>query len=207
VHALPLVVAIAAALVLAPALRRTLVADGHTRPNYRAAQLAFPFGVLIVAAALLALIVLAPIDQLTDGDVFLGELGWIAPYAFGVAFLGLADDALSGPSRGWRGHAAALRAGLFPTGALKAAGSLGLALFVLRGHDDYVLAVIVLVLATNLFNLLDLRPGRAVKAFVLLGAGLTSTRSGLWACWPGPCSSPAPTTCASGSCSATRART
>ena len=32
----------------------------------------------------------------------------------------------------------------------------------------------MLVLATNAFNLLDLRPGRSVKAFVLLGIGLTA---------------------------------
>jgi hypothetical protein len=31
----------------------------------------------------------------------------------------------------------------------------------------------VLALATNVFNLLDLRPGRASKTFVLLGVGLT----------------------------------
>ena len=30
----------------------------------------------------------------------------------------------------------------------------------------------MLVLATNVFNLLDLRPGRTLKAFVLLGGGL-----------------------------------
>ena len=38
---------------------------------------------------------------------------------------------------------------------------------------DYLLAAAVLVLATNFFNLLDLRPGRSLKALALLGAALT----------------------------------
>ena len=69
------------------------------------------------------------------------------------------------------------------------------------GH--WLLAAAVLVLATNAFNLLDLRPGRATKAFVLLGAGLaigspTCARCGRSACSPRRRSWPAPTTCASG---------
>jgi UDP-GlcNAc:undecaprenyl-phosphate GlcNAc-1-phosphate transferase len=174
VELLPFVVSLAAALALAPALQRSLLDGGHVRQNYRGEQLAFPFGVLIGLAAAAALVLLAPLDELTGGDVLRPELlALIAPYTLGVAFLGLVDDALSGPSRGWRGHGAAVLRGGFSTGALKAIGSLGLALLVLRGHEDYLLAVVVLVLATNLFNLLDLRPGRAVKGFVLLGAGLT----------------------------------
>lgn len=171
---LPFAVSLAAALALAPAVRRSLLDGGHVRDNYRGASLPFPFGVLVALAAAAALVLLAPLDELTDGDVLRPELlALVAPYVLGVAFLGLVDDALSGPSRGWRGHGAAVLQGGFSTGALKAIGSLGLALLVLRGHEDYLLAVAVLVLATNLFNLLDLRPGRAVKAFVLLGAGLT----------------------------------
>ena len=44
-----------------------------------------------------------------------------------------------------------------------------------RGIDtgEYLLATALLVLATNLFNLLDLRPGRSAKALILLGAGVT----------------------------------
>ena len=44
----------------------------------------------------------------------------------------------------------------------------------LPGSDSaFLLATAVLVLSTNAFNLLDLRPGRSVKAFLLLGLGLT----------------------------------
>src|SRR6202042_239142 len=95
-------------------------------------------------------------------------------------------DGLPAP-RGWRGHGAALLRGELSTGALKAIGSLGLALFALSllglSNGRWLLAVAVLVLATNAFNLIDLRPGRASKAFVLLGLGLTIGSGGPRPLW------------------------
>ncbi len=80
------------------------------------------------------------------------------------------------PPRGIRGHARATAGGRPSTGVLKALGTIGLALFVVSGQglttEDYLLATAVLVLATNFFNLLDLRPGRSQKGLLLLGVGL-----------------------------------
>jgi len=189
-HALPFMLALASAAILAPALLRTLSDAGHTRPNYRERELPYAFGVLVLAAALLALIPLTLIQRLGSTAVFYPVALPIAVYALGVLALGLVDDTLArqrtdepndasveaGP-RGWRGHGRALLRGELTTGALKAAGSLGLALLAMSYRDlsdsHWLLAAGVLVLATNVFNLLDLRPGRAIKAFVLLGAGLT----------------------------------
>jgi UDP-N-acetylmuramyl pentapeptide phosphotransferase/UDP-N-acetylglucosamine-1-phosphate transferase len=177
VQALPFLVALAVAFFLAPAARASLQEGGFVRPNYRGEMLPFPFGFIIVAAAVIAFVPLALLERFTDADVFASEIGVVLVYTLGVAFLGLADDALSGPSRGWRGHGAAVLGGAFSTGALKAVGALGLALFVALalpgGSGEYLLSVAVLILATNLFNLFDLRPGRSAKAFVLLGLGLT----------------------------------
>jgi UDP-GlcNAc:undecaprenyl-phosphate/decaprenyl-phosphate GlcNAc-1-phosphate transferase len=185
-HALPFVIALVAAAGLAPALLRMLVDSGHVRPNYRARALPFPFGVLALAAALIALIPLMLVQVLGSADVFHPEVFPIAVYVLGVLALGLIDDTLGERAlehgdgatvpRGWRGHADALLSGQLSTGVLKAAGSLGLALLAMSwlGLSDgrWLLATAVLVLATNVFNLLDLRPGRAIKVFVLLGIGL-----------------------------------
>jgi UDP-N-acetylmuramyl pentapeptide phosphotransferase/UDP-N-acetylglucosamine-1-phosphate transferase len=177
VESLPTLVALAAAILVTPAILRHLAAEGLTRENYRGAALPFPGGVAIVAAAVVALVPLAALQQLAGADLFAPEVGLVAIYALGVALLGLVDDLLAGRPRGWRGHGAAVLGGGFSTGALKAVGSLGLALFALTGqgydNGEYLLAVALLVLTTNLFNLLDLRPGRSAKAFVLLGAALT----------------------------------
>jgi UDP-GlcNAc:undecaprenyl-phosphate/decaprenyl-phosphate GlcNAc-1-phosphate transferase len=188
-HALPFVVALICAVLLAPALLRALLAAGHTRPNYRRRELPCPFGVLTLLAALLALIPLTLIERLASTSVFHPELVPIAVYSLGVLALGLLDDTLAPDSgaRGWRGHAAATMRGELSTGALKAAGSLGLALLAMSwlglSNGRWLLAAGVLVLATNVFNLLDLRPGRATKAFALLGVGLTLGAGELRSLW------------------------
>jgi UDP-GlcNAc:undecaprenyl-phosphate GlcNAc-1-phosphate transferase len=180
VHWVPLVVSLVAAAAIAPTTIRALSAQGMVRENYRGAAVAFPAGIAIAASALVALVPLSLLDELAGVDVFRAGTSQAITYVIGVALLGLLDDLVgtgAGTPRGWRGHARAAAGGSLSTGALKAAGSLGLALYVMAGRGidagDYLLAVAVLVLATNLFNLLDLRPGRSAKALVLLGAGLT----------------------------------
>jgi UDP-N-acetylmuramyl pentapeptide phosphotransferase/UDP-N-acetylglucosamine-1-phosphate transferase len=177
VHALPFVLASLIAAALAPATLRLLAERGQLRPNYRAQRLPFPFGIAIVAAALLALAPLAVLQRLDVPAVLYPETFAVVVYVLGVALLGFVDDMLGDEqARGWRGHGQAALSRRLSTGTLKAGGSLGLALYATSALDlsvgHWLLASVVLVLATNVFNLLDLRPGRAVKAFSLLGAGL-----------------------------------
>jgi UDP-GlcNAc:undecaprenyl-phosphate/decaprenyl-phosphate GlcNAc-1-phosphate transferase len=186
VHALPFVLASLIAVMLAPAMLRTLAERRHVRPNYRNRTLPFPFGIVIVGAALLALAPLAVLQRLDIPAVLHPETLPAVVYVLGVALLGLVDDALGDEAaRGWRGHAEAARQRRLSTGALKAAGSLGLALYAMSNlglaTGRWLLAAGVLVLSTNVFNLLDLRPGRAIKAFALLGAGLAL---GAWSLRP-----------------------
>jgi UDP-GlcNAc:undecaprenyl-phosphate/decaprenyl-phosphate GlcNAc-1-phosphate transferase len=181
-HALPLLLALAGAAALAPGLLGALQSGAHVKPNYRGHALPFPLGVLVLAAAVCALVPLLLLERLASAEVFHPEFLPIALYGIGVIALGLLDDVYGGSlagtpaPRGWRGHARAVLRGELSTGALKAVGSLGLALLAMSylnlSDGRWLLAAGVLVLATHFFNLLDLRPGRSVKAFVLLGAGL-----------------------------------
>ncbi|HEY1834728.1 MAG TPA: hypothetical protein VGG08_09845 [Solirubrobacteraceae bacterium] len=179
-RALPFLIALGGGKLIAPSLIRTLTAHGHLRDNYRERRLPLPFGLLIAIVAPLALVPLLLIERLGETDVFRAEIGPVALYCFGVLGLGLIDDCFgteqSAP-RGWRGHGAAALRGELSTGVIKAAGSLGLALlatsYLSLSNGRWLLASGVLVLATNAFNLLDLRPGRSLKALVLLGACLT----------------------------------
>jgi UDP-GlcNAc:undecaprenyl-phosphate GlcNAc-1-phosphate transferase len=173
--------AIGLALLVVPAGARGLRDAGLVRANYRGARLAFPLGAVLATTALVTLAPLAFLNDRADLDLLDPELRRWLPYLLGIAFLGFLDDALgqgeaAATPRGWRGHGRALREGSLSTGAIKAIGALALAAYVVSGRGleswRYLADVALLILTTNLGNLLDLRPGRAEKGLALLGAGL-----------------------------------
>jgi UDP-GlcNAc:undecaprenyl-phosphate/decaprenyl-phosphate GlcNAc-1-phosphate transferase len=129
------------------------------RTNYRGKPVAFPFGALLLVAALAALAA--------------DPSRWLV-FLSGVACLGLVDDLIGAAPRGWRGHGRALVRGELSTGAIKAAGTTALAAYAAAGSGvgglDYVAEIAVLTLAAHLGNLLDTRPGRSEKALALTAA-------------------------------------
>jgi UDP-N-acetylmuramyl pentapeptide phosphotransferase/UDP-N-acetylglucosamine-1-phosphate transferase len=197
-HALPFLLALVSAAILAPPVLNALFDGGRLRPNHRRHQLPHPFGILVLAAAALALVPLVLLERLASVHVFHPEVLPVALYALGILALGLIDDTIGelgdrpGPDgrplhRGLRRHGRALLRGELSTGVLKAVGSLGLALFAMSylplTNARWLLAAGVLVLATHVFNLLDLRPGRSTKALLILGLLLTvgsGTTRPLW---------------------------
>ena len=100
----------------------------------------------------------------------------------GAAAFGAYDD-LAGSSdrRGFRGHLGALRQGEVTTGAVKLGGigATGLASAALTGGNavDFVINAGLVAGFANLLNLLDLRPGRAIKAAVASGTLIVLSRS------------------------------
>ena len=99
-------------------------------------------------------------------------------------------------AKGFRGHLGALREGRVTSGLVKigGVGAAGLAAAILLSADrgvqarrrggavrataDVLLGAGVIAGTANLVNLLDLRPGRALKAGALIGAPLTLGRGG-----------------------------
>jgi len=158
-------------------MRRT----GLVRENWRGRVLAFPTGALAISVSLIALAPLAVLDDRADLDLLEPDLSRWAAYLLGITLLGLLDDMLGrgaagDTARGWRGHARAVAGGRLSTGAIKAAGAVGLAAFAVSGlgreWPGYLADLVLLLLTTNLFNLLDLRPGRVEKVLLLLLAGV-----------------------------------
>jgi len=110
-------------------------------------------------------------------------LVWIGPkeslliLVLGMCFLGLLDDLLgSRETRGFKGHVREAVRRRFTTGFLKALGGFLLAIAASAPFSRHIWELFLngalIALCANLFNLLDMRPGRALKVFFPLLAGV-----------------------------------
>ena len=151
------------------------------RTNHAGMNVTLAEGPIAVAALLAG----AGVDRLLDSS---GQRSLaMAVASLGSGLVGAYDDLYgSAHAKGFRGHLRALRSGELTSGTIKVLG-VGLsaataAALVQRSRPgcpkpvcralDGLLDTGLIAATANLTNLLDLRPGRAAKAIILLGSGL-----------------------------------
>ena len=159
-----------------------------SRPNHRGIATPTGLGIAVLVGilgggVLIAFIHVIARDSLTTSVALFGFIG-IALLGFGFGAIGLYDDLAAQPERGWRAHLPALLHGKLTPGGLKmvAGGALAF-MFGAATATSFGWAIVdaaIIALTANLFNALDVRPGRACKAYIagaiplaIVGHGLT----------------------------------
>lgn len=161
------------ALLTAPVA--AMLAPALSAANYRGQMIPTGLGLVLLLAVLGGLGGLSLLGWLAKERFFLAAF-WLTL----VSLAGLVDDVAGNEdSRGFRGHFAALFRGQLTTGMAKVFIISGGALAVADWSQGWpgLVELGILVLAVNLFNQLDLRPGRALKSFLLLAATLVPAGS------------------------------
>jgi UDP-N-acetylmuramyl pentapeptide phosphotransferase/UDP-N-acetylglucosamine-1-phosphate transferase len=157
------------------AVRSSRYAPALDRTNFRGRTVSLAGGPALALASTVSAAAAADSPRMAAAALTAG---------LGAGAVGLYDDvAREHSAKGFRGHLAALRQGRITSGTVKvagigAAGLVASALLPGRARGRLSRAVEVLLGAgvvagtANLVNLLDLRPGRAGKAGLLLGVPL-----------------------------------
>jgi UDP-N-acetylmuramyl pentapeptide phosphotransferase/UDP-N-acetylglucosamine-1-phosphate transferase len=192
VRALVAVTGAAAARVALRAVAAAPASSGLVRINFRGREVTLAAGPAVAVGASVASALGAASPPAAAAALIAGG---------GAGAVGLYDDVMGArpeqkAAKGFAGHLAALRHGRVTSGIVKiiGVGTAGVAAAALLTADkavpsrraggaagrtaDVILGAGLIAGTANLVNLLDLRPGRALKAAVLLGVPLLGGRQG-----------------------------
>ena len=151
------------------ALRPVFTHELLSRRNFRDRPIPVAGGLAPIVAVLAAGVLWVVADSIRGLAVDRSAVLAVGLAVIGFGLLGLVDDTLgSGRERGFRGHVAGLLRGRLSAGGLKLVGGGALAMVLARvaGSEPWtslLVDAVLIALAANLFNLLDLAPGRALK--------------------------------------------
>lgn len=139
--------------------------------NHRGRAIPISLGLLVASFATAGFLWVAPTRHVGSG-------GWIVAAGSGLVFAaGLVDDLTPGGPRGVRSHLRALAAFHVTTGLLKLIIVVAVSLVVVaalprRPVPVTLAGVVAMAACTNVWNGLDVLPGRALKAFAPAVVGL-----------------------------------
>lgn len=152
-------------------LLNMLLESGAIRKNYLGNDIPVSVGISFPVSLILVFLFYALIQRY-DFSFHIYLIGIIS-----ICFLGFIDDMLGQrDTLGFKGHFGALFKGKLTTGGFKALGGGIIAFFIAlsvsglgslwNGWVDILLNTLIIALFTNMLNLLDLRPGRAIKGYL-----------------------------------------
>ncbi len=181
-------IALTASLLLVPFFAATYNLLGHTQLNYAGKNVPQSMGSVV-----LPVYALAGGWALLTGILPSGMLLRASVIVFGLGFTGLIDDMWGdSQARGFGGHfRRLLQFGEITTGVTKAVAGFLFSIWAAAGLPGSFLFLFwraaFIALTANFFNLLDLRPGRALKIFFLfslLYAWLIGSEQGILLLFP-----------------------
>ncbi|TCU72765.1 UDP-N-acetylmuramyl pentapeptide phosphotransferase/UDP-N-acetylglucosamine-1-phosphate transferase [Tissierella praeacuta] len=136
--------------------------------NFKSSLIPTSMGIVFVFVQVITLGILKILFDFNDNLSLVYLLGFVF-----IGLLGLFDD-LTGEKKikGLKGHIKAFFKGVLTTGAIKAfLGffiSLVVSSYISNSLKDFMINSFLIGLFTNFINLFDLRPGRAVKIFMII---------------------------------------
>ena len=160
-----------------PLFRSLLIESNVLRPNYKKDMIPVSMGIVFLPMLIINAIILAYFttnfkDML---HIFIFLFGLVSMF-----FAGILDDIIGNRDvSGLKGHFKSLLNGKLTTGGFKAlfGGFIGLVISIAISKNiyDIVINTLIIALSTNLMNLLDLRPGRAIKGYLVISIVLLFT--------------------------------
>ncbi len=149
--------------------KQILVDLNLLKKNYQGDYIPVTGGIILIISTIISWYILFLLNlvnaQLLNIYIFIISI---------IGITGLLDDICGNKhAQGFRGHFKSLINGKLTTGILKVIITILVSMLVLFELEIYILSEIIInagiiILMTNLLNLLDLRPARSIKAFICM---------------------------------------
>lgn len=165
-----LLVGVGVSVISIPMVKYMLESCGLIRKNYKGEMIPVGMGIAFIPALMVNSAILTYFNIEHDRLLLIFVLLFAV---MAMAFAGIMDDAIGNRDvTGLKGHFLSMFKGRLTTGGFKAVLGGFIGIVVSAAVADNILGVVVgtlvVALATNFMNLLDLRPGRAIKVYLII---------------------------------------